>query len=148
MAIKIISEQKSASQQISFDEIYQVIERNRDRVRALSGMIASTSGLFISVSFGVILFIVGNKEKFAGHVYYLIWLILIGLFLLLMASCLAIFSGVFRRSYSIIDQKKFLDDLLQLYFSEHMFLRFALICFFVGLLEIFASIVWFCIKTV
>jgi uncharacterized membrane protein YbhN (UPF0104 family) len=144
MAVRIVEEFGTAETAVSFAEACGVVERNRDRIRTLGGMITSTSGLFVSISLGIILFAVGNKQNLGTQrLATLIWLLLIGLLLLISSSALAIFSGVFRRSFTIIDQRKFLDDLLQLYHSELRLMRLSLACFFLGLSEMFISIMWF-----
>jgi hypothetical protein len=128
MTIRILSH-VSKDEPVKTDLIITTVEKNRDRIRATSGMVITTSGILISACLGIILFTTDKKlitETMA-------WAFGAALGCFLCASVLAVLSSVLRTEYGVSSEAQFVSDLLKIFGSELRLSRLALGSLLLGL---------------
>ena len=106
--------------------VIDTIERNRERIRTVSNMILTMVGLLLSVSFAVVPFAydkVRNASRQATIVIGIAYSLTV--LALLLSAYQSIFASLLRREYSITTVIKFIDDLMELYYTELLHLRVA-----------------------
>lgn len=136
MPIEIIN-QKFKSEPISNERIIDTIETNRDRIREVSNMLISTSGILIPVALAFIVFLV---EKGVTDLLAVITLMFSILFFLITVS-MSIMSSFLRRKYFMTNEAQFIEDLLSLLKSELRLLRYSFAGLIAGILAMIAGVV-------
>ena len=116
MAVRIVKRELK-DQNVEFSIILQIIERNRDRVRATGNMVLTVSGIIVSATVGITLFTLNqNLPDLAKVIVRVVFPIAIIL------SVTSIYFGVaaslLRVSYSVTTQLAILSSLMRLFESE------------------------------
>jgi len=114
---------------IEADLVMQTIEKNRDRLRTTSGMIMSLSGMSISASLAIVLFLLKEHAATTATVA----LIVLAAISLFVAAFFAIEASFFRNDYAITTRSQFLSDLLRLLHREMRLVRWASVSTLIGL---------------
>ena len=135
----LIVNQHFKSTPITPEVLIATIERNRDRIRNISGMLLTVCGLLVSASTGFTLFItdkkVGSSITIASFG--------IGALCFLSAAVLSVIASFLRTSYTISSQEQFLTDLLRVFHVELRLARLSLAALLAGLLSFTIAIVVF-----
>jgi len=146
VAIRIIKE-VSEDSHVEFDTIIQIIETNRDRVRTIGNMILTVSGIVLSATFGILLFIFDKGGL--GRMKVTILVVLFGGAVLtnLLSVYLSIASSFLRTTYSLTTKVNLVTDLMALLNSELRLVRLSFLFLIAGLLLITTGTVAFvCMK--
>jgi hypothetical protein len=142
MPVKIVGHEFAEREQVGFDAITATIEKNRDRVRTVAGMLLSLSGILISFSAGFVIFVADKATKDHRTIAIFIGAVLA----FLVSAALAISSSFLRSEYAISDRAQFTTDLLALYNSELRLLRIGCLVVILGMLLILAGVGSFIVK--
>jgi len=128
MTVRIIREE-SQEESVALDLVINTLEKNRDRIRTIGGMLLTISGLLISTCLGFLLFTVDRKlfDKTVAGCF------LAAMVIFLTSSCLSILASFLRTNYSISTKGQFVTDLLSLYYSELGFSRWSFLLLVIGL---------------
>ena len=136
MPVQIVDHSFANQDPVDFDVIVATVEKNRDRVRTVAGMLLSLAGVLMSFSSGFVLFV---SDK-APREYRTIGLFVATVLFFLISAVLAISSSFLRSKYAVADKAQFTTDLLQLYSSELRLLRIASVTTTIGLLLVVAGV--------
>jgi hypothetical protein len=135
MPVNILNHHFNSANAVEIRLIIDTLERNRDRTRVTANMIVTLSGILISLSSALLLYLVHEKAMAPSVLLSFIFAIF-GLFI---ASLLGIASTFLRTDYAVSDEPQFLTDLLRLYNSELRLLRSATVALTFGLLLLVAG---------
>jgi hypothetical protein len=135
MAVRLVRKQFDPSL-VSQDTLVSTVEKNRDRIRTFGGMLLTLCGMLISASMAFILFLV--DKKLGSHKT----IVLFGAATLcfVVTALLTVLSSILRTNYAISTREQFLTDLLNVYTSELLFMRCALIALISGLLSMLMAV--------
>jgi hypothetical protein len=141
MPIKILREE-SYSQPVKVDLLISTIETNRDRVRTIGNMLITASGILIPACLSFIIFFV---DKGYSDTKVLI-LLAIAILLFLISSCLSIISSFLRKSYTILDEVQFIEDLIENLNKEIKISLIAFLFLIVGMIIMVIAVFVFAIE--
>jgi hypothetical protein len=133
MTIRIIKE-KHDEEAVDFHSIVQIIETNRDRVRATGNMILTVSGIILSAIFAFLLFLFNKGGQ--GQMERILLILFFGgaICINLVSIYFAITSSFLITKYPITTRINMINDLLLLFHSELRLVRISFICLILGLL--------------
>lgn len=95
--------------------VIDTIEKNRDRVRTVIGIILSSTGFLFSANVASLLF---NVDKLRNTEPFVRILYLASLTTLLLTVLFCVSAAFLRTTYSITTRVKFINDLLTNYYRE------------------------------
>lgn len=142
MTVTITRHQFARLERVELDLIASTIERNRDRVRTISGMLLSLAAILIPSCTAFVLFVAQNAKSQR----FTLTLFVLSVVSFLLSAVLAILSSFLRTEYAIIDKPRFVADLLQVYNSELRLLRIASVIVILGLSFLTAATTSFLIQ--
>ncbi|KAF0145432.1 MAG: hypothetical protein FD156_1002 [Nitrospirae bacterium] len=142
MSIRVIKEQHK-DEKVEFDTIIQIIEKNRDRVRTTGNMILTISGITLSATLGLLLFLSDKGGITQRSMMTLGILFGSAISINLISIFFSITSSFLKEKYALTTKLKALTDLLKLFYSELRLVRISFILLIIDLLVITIGVFFF-----
>jgi hypothetical protein len=139
MAVEIIKEGFEATAIVEQKLVIDTIEKSRDRIRVTANMIVAFSGVLISFSSALVLFV--TKDDPAQRASIILFVCAVVAFL--SAATMGIASTYLRSESSISNHANFIFDLTRLYRAELRLLRGATASMIFGLVFIVTALATF-----
>lgn len=135
MPIRVVKE-TSQDETVGFETLVTIIETNRDRVRTMGNMILTVSGIILSATFAILLFIFDKGGM--SQTFLVIAVVLFGgsILLNLVSIYFSIASSLLKTRYSITTKVNVVTDLMALFHSELQLVRVSFIFVLIALLFI------------
>jgi len=131
-----ILHQSRTDQMVDSKRLIEIIEKNRDRTRTTGNMLLTLSGIMISTSVAVVLFLI----QFKGVRLLCVGFVFCASLMFLLAACLGIFSCFLKTAHVITTEEKFVSDLVALLNSELRLLRVSFVVLVLGILAMLTGI--------
>ncbi|MBR1219832.1 hypothetical protein JQ557_17625 [Bradyrhizobium sp. U87765 SZCCT0131] len=130
MPVTVVNQHFEPPERITAARIMDTIEKNRDRIRVTANMMVTLSGILISFCSTFVFFL--TKEHIPGHLPVIAFTA--GAIAFLFVATLGIASTYLRIDYPVLDEPRFIHDLLDRYHSEMRLLRISTAIMIAGLL--------------